>query len=95
MLVIILVLQTVHSSAMTQITANLMEKTLQLTVSRVTVLALDGLTKKHFGHYAFLKIVSLRSIELAICQMNEKRPSHFQVKDIHEYFLSVPQLSAN
>ena len=31
-LVTILVWQTVHSSAMTQITANLMEKTLQLTV---------------------------------------------------------------
>ena len=29
--------------------------------SRVTVLALDGLTKKHFGHYAILKIFSLRS----------------------------------
>ena len=27
----------------------------------VTVLALDGLTKKHFGHYALLKIFSLRS----------------------------------
>ena len=24
--------------------------------SRVTVLALDGLTQKHFGHYALLKI---------------------------------------
>ena len=59
--VIILVWQTVHSSAMTQITANVMEKTLQLTVSMVTVLALDGLTKKHFGHYALLKISSLRS----------------------------------
>ena len=29
--------------------------------SRVTVLALDALTKKHFGHYALLKIFSLRS----------------------------------
>ena len=26
--------------------------------SRVTVFALDGLTKKHFGHYALLKIIS-------------------------------------
>ena len=46
---------------MTQITANLMEKTLQLTVPVVTVLALDGLTKKHFGHYALLKTFSLGS----------------------------------
>ena len=60
--VIILVWQTVHSSAVTQITANLMEKTLQLTVPcRVTVLALVGLAKKHFGHYAVLKMVSVRS----------------------------------
>ena len=27
----------------------------------VTVLGLDGLTKEHFGHYALLKIFSLRS----------------------------------
>ena len=27
---------------------------------RVTVFALDGSTKKHFGHYAVLKIFSLR-----------------------------------
>ena len=27
----------------------------------MTVLALDGLTNKHFGHYALLKIFSLRS----------------------------------
>ena len=36
---------------MTQITANLMEKTFH-----GNSLALDGLTKKHFGHYALLKI---------------------------------------
>ena len=41
---------------MTQITANLMEKTQKTSCSRVTVLALDGITKKHFGHYALLKI---------------------------------------
>ena len=29
--------------------------------SRITALALDRLTKKHFGHYAHLKIFSLRS----------------------------------
>ena len=27
----------------------------------VTILALDGLTKKHFGYYALLKIFPLRS----------------------------------
>ena len=47
---------------MTQITANLMERTVQLTVpGYVTVFALDGLTKKLSGHYAFLKIFSFRS----------------------------------
>ena len=36
--------------------------------SVVTVLALVGLTKKHFGHYAILKILSLRSPStLGIC----------------------------
>ena len=29
--------------------------------SVATVLGLVGLTKKHFGHYAILKILSLRS----------------------------------
>ena len=29
--------------------------------SVVTILALDALTKKHFGHYVLLKIFSLRS----------------------------------
>ena len=54
--VIILVWKTVHSSAMTQITANLMEKTLRLlNCFMVAVLALDGLTKKHFGRYTLLK----------------------------------------
>ena len=46
---------------MTQITANLMEKTLQLNCFTVTVFASDDLTKKRFGHYALLKIFSLRS----------------------------------
>ena len=53
---------------MTQITANLMEETLQLNCSRVTVLASDGLTEKHFGHYALLKIFSLRSTS---CVLNQ------------------------
>ena len=46
---------------MTQITANLMEKIIATNCSVVTVFVLDGLTKKHFGHLAFLKIFSLRS----------------------------------
>ena len=29
--------------------------------SAVTVLAIDGLAKRYFGHYAILKILSLRS----------------------------------
>ena len=53
--VIILVWQTVHSWAMTQITANLTEKNIATNCSQVTVLAADFLTKKHFGHYALLK----------------------------------------
>ena len=45
--------------AMTQITFN--GENIATNWSKVTVLALDGLTKKHFGHYALLKIFSLRS----------------------------------
>ena len=41
---------------MTQITANLKEKKTETNCFGVTVLALDGLTKKHFGHCALLKI---------------------------------------
>ena len=43
--VIILVWQTVHSSAMTQITANLMGENVVTNCSRVTVLAVDSLTR--------------------------------------------------
>ena len=32
------------------------------------VLALDGLTKKHFGHYAILKLFSLRSPGKQACE---------------------------
>ena len=59
-LVITLLRQIVHSSLMTQILANLMENKLTH-CSEVTILALVGLTKKRFGHYAILKILSLRS----------------------------------
>ena len=41
---------------MTQITANLMEKNIVTNCFMAAVLALDGLTKKHFGHYAILKL---------------------------------------
>ena len=47
--------------------------------SVVTVLALDGLTKKHFGHYAFLKIFSLRSPSK---QTSFKATSHSTIFDI-------------
>ena len=47
----------VHSSLMTQILINLMVTY----CSVVEVLALIGLTKKRFDHYAILKTVYLRS----------------------------------
>ena len=46
---------------MTQITANFMEKNIATNFSVVTVLASGGLTQKHFGHYAILKIFSFTS----------------------------------
>ena len=58
-LVITLLWQMVHNLLMTQILANLMANKLWLTV--LWYLALVGLTKKRFGHYAILKILSLRS----------------------------------
>ena len=54
--VIIIVWQKVHSSAMTQITAKFIGENIAANCFMVTVLALNGLTKKHFGHYALLKI---------------------------------------
>ena len=45
--------------------------------SVVTVLALVGLTKKHFGHYAILTILSLRS------------PRHFKVSGTQQSTVKV------
>ena len=62
--VIIRVWQTVHSSAMTQITnySKFNGENVATNCSMVTVLALDGLTKKHFGHYALLKFFPQKAI---------------------------------
>ena len=43
--------------------------------SVVAVLALVGLTKKRFGHYAILKILSLRSPSKAVKFLSSK--AHF------------------
>ena len=53
-----LVWKTVHSSAMTQIKAHLMEKNTATNCSQVAVPVLAGWTKKPFGHYAILKLFS-------------------------------------
>ena len=58
---ITLVWQTVRSSAMTQIYSKLNEENIATNCSRVAALALDGLTKKPFDHYAVSQIFSLRS----------------------------------
>ena len=60
--VITLVWKTVHSSAMTQIKAYLMKKNIATNCSQVTVHVLAGWTKKPFGHYAIMKLFSLRSL---------------------------------
>ena len=59
--VITLVWKTVHSSAMTQIKDQLMEKNIATNCFKVTVPVLAGWTKKPFGHYAILKLFSFRS----------------------------------
>ena len=46
---------------MTQIKAHLMEKNIATNCSQATVPVLAGWTEKPFGHYAILKLSSLRS----------------------------------
>ena len=46
---------------MTQVKVHLMEKNTATNYSQVTVPVLAGWTKKLFGHYAILKLFSLRS----------------------------------
>ena len=75
-----LVWQIVHSWAMTQITADLMKKTLQTSCSVVACLALGRLTSTCFGQHAILKIFSFRSpskLELEHLQCHELVPLPF------------------
>ena len=58
---------------MTQMPTNLIGETLQLAVPWLTVLALDGLIKKHFSHYALLKIFFLRSPKVPWIRGRERR----------------------
>ena len=64
---------------MTQIKAHLMEKNIATNCSQVTVAVLAGWTKKSFGHYAILKLFSLRSPSI------EQMPAPL-VLDIYAFF---------
>ena len=61
---------------MTEIKAHLMEKNIATNCSQVTVPVLAGWTKKPFGHYAILKLFSLRSPSKSVMKADLKRTRH-------------------
>ena len=79
-IVIAPVWKTVHSSAMTQIKAHLMEKNIATNCSQVVVPVLAGWTKKSFGHYAVFKL----------CPLDHQDP-HWRHVSIYFTYGSTPQ----